>query len=135
MKNRATLILLAALLTGCGSVDQKQKQPVAFESVPEPARIFVKWNGANFGREYLGVTPCTNLVTGLKKDRTPCDASGLLFGVGGFTMTFEAEPLTNAPGLYPQHLDFRQDGALWNGERVPEKIFFDLSKPAPAPKK
>lgn len=104
------LILLALLSVGCTA-----KFSVQCESVPVPALVY-------FNKAYVGQTPCSIEIEG-NHDRT--------FNGGAlpwFYDHFTAEPVEPAPGLYPQDIAFRRSGTLVPGERIPEKILFDLRK-------
>jgi hypothetical protein len=132
MKSVASL-LVAALLCGCAHGPREAgfdpyHRTVRFESEPSGARVFVAYGsgvGAVRSREYLGTTPCTNIV--------PCASDGTFGGQGGIAGVSVFVPriavFTAELGTNVTKQTLRSGALAQSPDRVPAAMFFDFAKP------
>lgn len=116
-----------------GNLLPKGQHLVKVRSEPPGARVFVSYaaneDSAKTSRSYLGTTPFDWPVTG-----NP-DGSFKLPGALVYSIfvppvaVFTAEPGTNAAGQYPQRMVIHGGTIATPAERIPEGIFFDMTKP------
>jgi hypothetical protein len=105
-------LALALGLAGCAT-SQTSTKTISIESDPSGARIEV--NGENLGR-----TPTSYSVRSNKKG----DFAG---GWGDSpSVIFVAFPPEGVTGLYKQTKSFSPGAFMETGDRVPERIFFDM---------
>jgi hypothetical protein len=126
-------LLLVVLLAGC-ALPQKT---VHFDSDPPGARVFMA-SGMNegmakTGRNYLGTTPC-QWTTEVNRDltfRIPRDSIPFYSDLVQPVIVFTAEPPSGATNLFIRREIFHDKAAFQAGNKVPDGIFFDLTRPDP----
>jgi hypothetical protein len=118
LKKYGTLLALGALtiasFTGCVA-DRPIRQSIAIESDPPGMRV--EANGEN-----LGNTPTSYMVK--------ANSRGNFAGGWGDrpSIVFTAFPPEGSPGLYKQVKSFGPRAFGDAGDRVPERIFFDMHR-------
>jgi len=123
------IFMAAVVLTGC----VPRRFTMAVESEPPGARVF--WMaGADEQsaktKNYIGTTPCSW--------SDECEGDGTFKSQGIFmyssfvppVVVVMAEPPTNSAALFPKREVFHCNTPFRKGERIPEKLFFDLREPA-----
>jgi hypothetical protein len=108
-------LLLAGLSVGlvaCGSLPKFQ---IAIDSDPQGARVEVN-------NEHIGVTPTIYAIAG------NADRSFNGSWVQGSMIEFVATPPSNQTNLYVAKKVFRPSAFFQQGDRIPERIFFDLRR-------
>jgi hypothetical protein len=108
----AFLILLVGLLVG-GCASELPKFRIAIDSDPEGMRIEVN-------NEYIGKTPVTYTVAG-NADRS---FNGAWVQRGD--IEFVATPPHDVANLFVQKKSFSPSAFFKQGDRIPERIFFDM---------
>lgn len=130
MKKILSVLAVAALVAGCKA---PPKRVVRIESDPAGMRVFYG-DGANEdsakpGRAYVGMTPCE--FTPAQDDEARFDRSGI-FLYTEFVQTahiFWCEPPPAQTNLFPKRQVFHGAAVFQPADKVPEKIFFDLTTP------
>lgn len=127
-----SILLVALIFTGCASAP---KRTVFIESDPPGARIYFG-EGANEGeadkrKTYAGTTPC-NFTPPSQNGGGEFERDGL-FLYSEFVATahiFFAEPASAmGTNLFKKRVVFHGPASFSAGDKVPEKLFFDLTKP------
>jgi len=121
--------LLAVLLAGCAA----PRFSMMIESEPTGAKVF--WAaGANEAaaknRNYIGQTPCS--WEGECKRNHTFKAPRIPFyskWVPGVVIV-TAEPPSGSTNLWPQRRVFHSDARFHDGDPIPARLFFDLTRPS-----
>jgi len=131
MKSLRTLSAVCVLLAGCAT----PTRTIKFDSDPEGARIFLTMgadeNMAKGARNYLGTTPFTwtTKVNGdgtFKLEHTGIPVfSSFIQPVAVFT----AEPASGQTNLFSKREVYHGNATFQGGNKAPEGMFFDLTKP------
>jgi hypothetical protein len=112
MKKLGTGLLLATMLCGCAS---PPRRTILIDSDPQGVRVEV--NNA-----YLGKTPTSYTLESNKE--------GEFLGswANAPVVEFVATPPSDMPGLYVQRKQFNPNGFFRAGDKIPEKMFFDMRR-------
>ena len=102
--------IVAGLASGCGTTPKFQ---IAIDSDPRGARIEVN-------NEYIGETPTIHTVQG------NADRSFNGNWVQGSMIEFVATPPRGQTNLFVVRKAFRPSAFFQQGDKIPERIFFDL---------
>lgn len=110
----AAALPLALAAVGCGTLEPFE---VAIDSDPPGMHIEVN-------HDYAGKTPTTYTMYG-NEDRT-------FHGdwADDLMVTVVATPPADRPELFVQKKHFNTSGFFEDGNRIPERIFFDMHRPA-----
>lgn len=132
MRAKSLFPLLCLLTVGCKNI-----YTVHFESEPPGARVFFGAGpNEDMAKEsYIGQTPVAWEYEG-DGDRRFKNEHGIPF-YSDFVkqaIVFRAEPPNPTPGLYEQRQVFHSPALFQAGDRIPDKIFFDLRKPPATPR-
>lgn len=127
------LLPLFALTIGCAN----PQHVIKIDSEPPGARVFFgsgpNEQSAEKSRSYLGKTPLEWTMT---------SDTGNYFMVSGAPVyssfvppaaVFFCDPPTGSTNLYPQKQVFHRPTPFTAGDKVPQGVFFDLTKPAIVP--
>lgn len=109
MKQVIITLAIAGLLCGCAA----PKRTILIDSDPEGVRI--EMNNA-----YLGKTPTSYTL------QTNPEGEFLGSWVNAPIVEFVATPPSDMPGLYVQKKQFSPNGFFKAGDKIPEKMFFDM---------
>ncbi len=112
MKILGIMWILTAMLCGCAS---PPRRTIVIDSDPQGVRIEV--NNA-----YLGKTPTSYTLDSNKE--------GEFLGswANAPVVEFVATPPADMPGLYVQRKQFSPNGFFRAGDKIPEKMFFDMHR-------
>jgi hypothetical protein len=131
MKILPNLFAVCLLLCGCAAPTRLIK----FDSEPRGARIFLTIgadeNMAKGARNFLGMTPFT-WTTEVNGDGTFKVEHAAIPVFSDFIQSvavFTAEPPSGQTNLFTKREVYRGNAAYQRGNKVPEGIFFDLTKP------
>ena len=134
LKSTLSFFALAATLTGCATKDLSRTMLI--DSKPQGARVFVgfgaKEEDADKSRQYLGVTPLKWTTKGDDQGRWHLDGAFLysMFVTPCAVFTAEAD----GTNVFSRRQVFHAGSFAAAPDRIPEGIFFDLTKPEPAAK-
>ncbi len=126
-------ILLAVALCGAGCA--APRFPIEFHSDPPGARVFYAQGsseGAIAPPEFVGTTPCTWTTEGTGDGRFNPQRVSVKSDFVQPVVVFTAEPIRASTNLYPQRIVFHGPALFQPGDKIPQKLFFDLHK-SPAP--
>ena len=114
-KGRVWAVLAAGMLcvSGCATVPEFSIQ---IDSEPQGARVEVN-------HDYIGDTPVVYTLAG--NDNRTFDGGWVEDGLIVFVVT----PPFRQTNLYTQKKSFRPSGFFEEGDRIPERMFFDLRRP------
>jgi hypothetical protein len=132
MRFSACLSLLVFLLAGCASAPPV-KVNIRIESVPPGAHVFFgvgpNEQFAESGKQYLGVTPCTWSYQP-NSDGTFKLPGALVYSIFVPPVAeFIAVPPDDAANLFTKRQMYHGGTIATPPDKVPEAIFFDLTKP------
>lgn len=126
-------LILAVLLSACATKDRSRT--VHIDSDPRGARVFFgigpNEDRADTAKQFLGVTPFDW--------KTEANDDGSFEWTGIFIYSaavrpaavFTAEPPSSATNLFPKRVVYHGPAWFVPPDKIPEGIFFDLTKPEP----
>jgi len=110
MKNALACLFVAVLAVACAS---PPKKTISIDSEPQGVRV--ELNGAD-----LGKTPTTYTL------ETNPQGEFLGSWVNAPTVEFIAYPPPDSTGLYKQTKTFNPNGFFKAGDKIPDRIFFEM---------
>ncbi len=121
---RLAMVTAVGLAAGCaaersgtgGAVERGPQGTIAYEVQVETSEPGIRIEANN---EYVGTTPLTLKVFG--------DKDGTFHNFGTFDYIVRALPAK--PGQYPQTKIFRTGGYFMPEDRIPKRIFFEMTSP------
>jgi len=113
MKTLGITLLLIAILCGCAS--SPRRRSISIDS--DPQGVSVEVNNA-----YLGKSPTSYTLD------TNKEGEFLGSWVNAPFIELVATPPADMPGLYLQRKQFSPNGFFRAGDKIPEKIFFDMHR-------
>ena len=131
MKMKFLFLLATMILAGCAT----PVKTVLFDSQPRGARVFMtigmNEDSAKRGKDYLGTTPF-QWTTEIERDGTFKIQSDNIPFYSSFVQSvvvFTAEPPNDSTNLYTKKEVYHGKAEFQHADKVPEGIFFDLTKP------
>jgi hypothetical protein len=110
MKKLGILLFLVVVICGCASPARKT---IMIDSDPQGVRVEI--NNA-----YIGKTPTTYTLA------TNPEGEFLGSWANAPEVEFVATPPADMPGLFVQRKQFSPNGFFRAGDKIPEKMFFDM---------
>jgi len=80
-------------------------------------------------RSYLGQTPCTVQITGTKRGHFKLPEVAWVSDYVAGNAIFTAEPPTGTTNTGPRSFNYRGNTEYVEGDKIPQAIFFDFTKP------
>jgi len=135
MKNKIAMLAISAMFAaGCASSGTPFSKTVMIDSQPQGAHVFMK-SGKNersvTGNDFIGTTPFRwNAITE-GNGAFKIENGGIPFysDLVQCVVVFTAEPPSGATNLFTKKEVYHGNAQFQPGDKVPDGIFFDLTKP------
>jgi hypothetical protein len=128
---KTAILVLPLILAACAAPDLKRT--VHIDSEPRGARIFFgvgpKESDAEKTRNFLGVTPLDWVTVADPNGGFPIKGALIYSTFVPGAAVFTAEPPSGQTNLFSKRQVFHGGGLINPPDKVPEGIFFDLTKP------
>lgn len=129
------LLLLPLLLVACAT-PKDNTRIIKIDSEPRGARVFFgigpNEDRADSAKNYIGVTPLEWKVEG--NDEGSFQWTGIFIYSAAVrpAAVFTAEPPSGSTNLYTKRAVYHGPAMFVPTDKIPEGIFFDLTKPEPS---